>query len=84
MQTAKKAKERTSQKAFTCSDALFQRAWLQGILVSASDDTQGRFVLDDGTGIIHLPFSDIFFHRNWKVGMSVHEQDGCYVSPSSP
>ncbi|RVW78287.1 hypothetical protein VitviT2T_021708 [Vitis vinifera] len=84
MQTTKKAKERTSQKDFTCSDALFQRAWLQGILISASDDAQGRFVLNDGTGIIHLPFSDTFFHRNWKVGMSVHEQDGCYVSPSSP
>ena len=64
----RKAKETASQNAFTLGGVLFQRAWLQGVLVSVSDDAQGRFVLDDGTGVIHLSLSGDFLHRNWKIG----------------
>ena len=63
----RKAKETTSQNAFTLGGVLFQRAWLQGVLVS--DDTQGGpFLLDDGTAVIHLSLSGDFLHRNWKTG----------------
>lgn len=63
----RKAKETTSQNAFTLGGVLFQRAWLQGVLV-ASDDDQGRFLLDDGTGVIHLSLSGDFLHRDWNIG----------------
>lgn len=72
----RKAKETTSQNAFTLGGVLFQRAWLQGVLVSVSDDAQGRFVLDDGTGVIHLSLSGDFLHRNWKIG-------ALFATPSS-
>lgn len=84
MQTAKKAKEMTSQKAFTFGGVLFQHAWLQGVLASASGDAQSRFVLDGSTGIIRFSCFGVFFHQDWKVGMSAHAQDGCYAPPSSP
>lgn len=84
VQTAKKAKEMTSQKAFTFGGVLFQHTWLQGVLASASGDAQSRFALDGSTDIIRFPCFGVFFHQDWKVGMSAHAQGGYYVPPSSP
>ncbi|KAL9244568.1 hypothetical protein vseg_018335 [Gypsophila vaccaria] len=59
---------------------LFQRAWLQGLLVSIllpDDSSSGaalpRFLIDDGTGVIELSFNnkDFFAHTTWEVGMYV-------------
>ncbi|XP_019264995.1 PREDICTED: uncharacterized protein LOC109242615 isoform X3 [Nicotiana attenuata] len=62
----KDAKETTTQKsntAFTLEGILFQRAWLQGILVSTRNaDPSGRFLLDDGTGVIELLLSGDFLN----------------------
>ncbi|GAA0147029.1 hypothetical protein LIER_06830 [Lithospermum erythrorhizon] len=44
-----------SQNSYTLGTLLFQRAWLQGILVSTpASAVGGRFLLDDGTGLIEL------------------------------
>ncbi|XP_074572240.1 uncharacterized protein LOC141828681 isoform X1 [Curcuma longa] len=48
---------------------LFQRAWLQGVMVSGSDE--GRFLLDDGSGVVELLFSAESQPQQWKIGMYV-------------
>ncbi|KAI3989789.1 hypothetical protein MKX01_040759 [Papaver californicum] len=53
----------------TFGGTLFQRAWVQGTLVAEIE--QGRFYLDDGTGIVELQLSNEFLLRNWKIGMYV-------------
>ncbi|KAF6134325.1 hypothetical protein GIB67_005717 [Kingdonia uniflora] len=64
----KDARETSSPSAMTFRGILFQRAWLQGVLVSCGNNA-GHFVLDDGTGVI-----DIFVmnaQHEWKIGMYV-------------
>ncbi|CAJ1979199.1 unnamed protein product [Sphenostylis stenocarpa] len=65
----KQAGEVPSQNSFALGGLLFQRAWLQGVLVSASDT--GSLLLDDGTGLIELSLTGEFRHRQWKLGMYV-------------
>ncbi|KAK6144281.1 hypothetical protein DH2020_021101 [Rehmannia glutinosa] len=70
------ARQTPSQNAFiTLGGIIFQRAWLQGILVpapSSSDgDESGRFLLDDGTGVLELFLSGDFLSRRWEAGMYV-------------
>ncbi|GAV76723.1 hypothetical protein CFOL_v3_20196 [Cephalotus follicularis] len=65
----KDARETPSQNAMTWGDILFQRAWLQGILVSNEED--GRLLLDDGTGVVQLSLSPEFRQRQWDAGMYV-------------
>ncbi|KAK7404814.1 hypothetical protein VNO78_05786 [Psophocarpus tetragonolobus] len=60
-----------TQTSFTLGGLLFQRAWLQGVLVSASDNQTHPLLLDDGTGLIHLSLTADFRHRLWKPGMYV-------------
>ena len=48
----KDAREVVSQNSFTLGGILFQRAWLQGVLVPDSDADGGSLLLDDGIGII--------------------------------
>ncbi|KAL5709672.1 hypothetical protein ACHQM5_020333 [Ranunculus cassubicifolius] len=67
-----KASPDPSASSFSLSGILFQRAWLQGILVSGSSQ-DGNFLLDDGTGVIQLSLSSDFLHRNWNIGMYVHK-----------
>ncbi|XP_042059942.1 uncharacterized protein LOC125217561 [Salvia hispanica] len=66
----KNARQTPSQNAFSLGGILFQRAWIQGVLVSvpsASEDGEsGRFLLDDGTGVIELLLSR---DRQWESGM---------------
>ncbi|XP_010689971.2 uncharacterized protein LOC104903603 [Beta vulgaris subsp. vulgaris] len=72
----KQAKQTPSQSSFSFGGILFQRAWVQGLLVSVSDsdenDNCSRFLLDDGTGIVELLLSQDFLNQNhWITGMYV-------------
>ncbi|KAK6272225.1 PREDICTED: uncharacterized protein LOC18590426 [Theobroma cacao] len=73
----KDARETPSQNALTLGGILFQRAWLQGILISNDDDD--RLLLDDGTGIVELSLSGDFRQRQWKKGMYVMVVGGYFV-----
>ncbi|XP_011005819.1 PREDICTED: uncharacterized protein LOC105118353 isoform X1 [Populus euphratica] len=73
----KDASETPSQNALTLGGILFQRAWLQGILVS--NDGDGRLLLDDGTGVIELCLSADFRLRHWDLGMYVMVVGGYFV-----
>lgn len=69
----KQAKQTPSQSSFSFGGILFQRAWVQGLLVSVSDsdenDNCSRFLLDDGTGIVELLLSQDFLNQNhWITG----------------
>ncbi|CAA6662877.1 unnamed protein product [Spirodela intermedia] len=65
----------TAAASSTLFGILFQRAWLQGVLVAAADvgiGERGRFVLDDGTGLVVLSLSkENQQHDDWAVGMYV-------------
>ncbi|XP_058074981.1 uncharacterized protein LOC131223560 [Magnolia sinica] len=65
----KDARPTVTPSAMTLGSILFQRAWLQGILVS--DMEEGCFVLDDGSGTVELSLSNEFRHQEWKTGMYV-------------
>ncbi|XP_073263815.1 uncharacterized protein [Populus alba] len=75
----KDASETLSQNALTLGGILFQRAWVQGILVS--NDGDGRLLLDDGTGVIELCLSGDFCLRHWDLGMYVMVVGGYLVRP---
>ncbi|KAH7661215.1 RecQ-mediated genome instability protein 2 [Dioscorea alata] len=59
----------TSSSANVLLGILFQRAWLQGVLISGSEE--GRFLLDDGTGVVELSLSSEFQPQDWKIGLYV-------------
>ncbi|KAL4199913.1 hypothetical protein AMTRI_Chr03g147180 [Amborella trichopoda] len=59
----------SSPPSMTLAGILFQRAWLQGILVSGQDE--GCFILDDGSDVIELSLSNEFQQESWKTGMYV-------------
>ncbi|KAI4334300.1 hypothetical protein L6164_019010 [Bauhinia variegata] len=80
----KDAREVPSQNSFTLGGILFQRAWLQGVLVSTSDVDSGRLLLDDGTGVIELSLSGEFRQRPWRVGMYVMVVGGYIVRTGEP
>lgn len=65
----KHARETPSQSALTLGGILFQRAWLQGILVYVSPDGD-RLLLDDATGVAELHLSADFRLRPWNNGNS--------------
>ncbi|GAB2214911.1 hypothetical protein Droror1_Dr00019278 [Drosera rotundifolia] len=73
----KDAKPTSSQANFSLGGILFQRAWLQGVLVDSFDE--GRFVLDDGTGVVELAVSGDFRNRDWQLGMYVMVVGGYFV-----
>ncbi|KAF9596720.1 hypothetical protein IFM89_012919 [Coptis chinensis] len=70
LKNARQSQVSSTPSALTLFGKLFQRAWLQGILVSGSTE-QGHFILDDGSGIIELSLSNEFRQRNWKLGIYV-------------
>ncbi|XP_047313257.1 uncharacterized protein LOC124916566 [Impatiens glandulifera] len=63
------AKETPSQSSYSLDGILFQRVWLQGIIVSSFDD--GNLLIDDGTGLINLALSGNFRTIKWDIGMYV-------------
>ncbi|PIN20267.1 hypothetical protein CDL12_07050 [Handroanthus impetiginosus] len=79
----KSARQTTSQNAFTLGGILFQRAWLQGVLVSVPSSSDGgwsdRFLLDDGTGVIELILSGDFRSRSWEAGLYIMVVGGYFV-----
>ncbi|XP_065865493.1 uncharacterized protein [Euphorbia lathyris] len=74
----KDVRQTPSQNALNLGGILFQRAWIQGIIVS--NDGDGNLILDDGTGVIHLSLSDVFRLRRWDLGMYVMVVGGYIVS----
>ncbi|KAL5763882.1 hypothetical protein ACOSQ2_016476 [Xanthoceras sorbifolium] len=74
----KDARNTLSQNAVTLGGILFQRAWLQGVLISSPDD-DGKLLLDDGTGVIQLCLSGEFRLRPWNPGMYVMVVGGYVV-----
>ncbi|KAH6836710.1 GDSL-like lipase/acylhydrolase superfamily protein [Perilla frutescens var. hirtella] len=79
----KDARQTPSQVAFSLGGILFQRAWIQGVLVSvpsSSDgDESGRYLLDDGTGVIELSPPRDFDRSQWESGMYVMVVGGYHV-----
>ncbi|CAH9094160.1 unnamed protein product [Cuscuta epithymum] len=75
LNTATETTTSHSQLAFSLGGILFQRAWIQGVLVSTpaySDNDAGHFLLDDGTGVIQLVLSNDFLRYDaWELGMYV-------------
>ncbi|XP_020870333.1 uncharacterized protein LOC9328518 isoform X2 [Arabidopsis lyrata subsp. lyrata] len=65
------AKPTPSQNATALGGVLFQRAWLQGVLVPISGGGDNHMVLDDGTGLVELGLSSDFALRQWKSGMFI-------------
>ncbi|KAF5471018.1 hypothetical protein F2P56_011497 [Juglans regia] len=84
----KDAKEMASQNAMSLGNILFQRAWLQGVLVSASDENDhvgAPLLLDDGTGVVQLALSSADFRlRPWKTGMYVMVVGGFMARAAEP
>ncbi|KAK9091877.1 hypothetical protein Syun_026788 [Stephania yunnanensis] len=74
----KNATQTSSPSAMTLNGILFQRAWLQGVLVHSLEN--GNYVLDDGSGLIELSLSNDFRLRDWKLGRYVMVV-GAYVIP---
>ncbi|XP_024019278.1 recQ-mediated genome instability protein 2 [Morus notabilis] len=81
----KEARQTASPKRMTLGGILFQRVWLQGVLVWASADSQ-KFILDDGTGLLHLHLSPSpdFLLRPWKIGMYVMVVGGYVIRTDEP
>ncbi|CAK8576286.1 unnamed protein product [Lathyrus sativus] len=77
LKDAREVSSGTLQNSFTLGPILFQRAWLQGILVSS--DGGGPFFLDDGTGVIELSLSGEFRQRQLKAGMYVMVVGGYFL-----
>ncbi|XP_038894076.1 uncharacterized protein LOC120082820 [Benincasa hispida] len=66
----KDARQSPTNNAATLGGILFQRAWLQGNLVSV-DKENAKLILDDGTGTVELSLSRDFRLRPWILGMYV-------------
>ncbi|PON58462.1 RecQ-mediated genome instability protein [Parasponia andersonii] len=82
----KEAREMASQtqKAMSLGGILFQRVWLQGILVCVEEE-KNHFILDDGTGLIQLSLSasaDARLLRSWTLGMYIMVV-GAFLLPTS-
>ncbi|CAN0915303.1 hypothetical protein LINGRAHAP2_LOCUS29054 [Linum grandiflorum] len=75
----KDARESSTPKVPTLGAILFQRAWLQGFIVSNCGNN--RLLLDDGTGVIEILVTGDFRRRKWDVGFYVMVI-GAYVLPT--
>ncbi|XP_022970350.1 uncharacterized protein LOC111469342 [Cucurbita maxima] len=77
------ARQAPSNNAATLGGILFQRAWLQGILVFVDRDN-GKLILDDGTGTVELSLSGDFRQRPWSLGMYVMVVGAYVVRTNEP
>ncbi|XP_076916847.1 uncharacterized protein LOC143576693 [Bidens hawaiensis] len=71
----------STQPSISYGPILFQRAWLQGVIISlpSTTDTDGRFLVDDGTGVVELLASRDVLNRDWKLGSYVMIVGGCVI-----
>ncbi|KAK1426250.1 hypothetical protein QVD17_14920 [Tagetes erecta] len=71
----------SSQSSISYGPILFQRAWLQGVIISlpSTADDNERFLVDDGTGVVELVASRDFLNRDWKLGSYVMIVGGCVI-----
>ncbi|KAJ0872324.1 putative recQ-mediated genome instability protein [Helianthus annuus] len=71
----------SSQSSISYGPILFQRAWLQGVIISlpSTAEGDGRFLVDDGTGVVELVASRDFINRDWKLGAYVMVVGGCVI-----
>ncbi|KAI3743259.1 hypothetical protein L1987_60965 [Smallanthus sonchifolius] len=71
----------SSQPPISYGPILFQRAWLQGVVISvpSATDGDGRFLVDDGTGVIELLAPRDVLNRDWKLGSYVMIVGGCVI-----
>ncbi|KAL7615783.1 uncharacterized protein LOC111886114 [Lactuca sativa] len=78
---AARATNDSSQSSISLGPILFQRAWLQGVVISLPSTTggNGRFLVDDGTGVVELSLSRDFLNRDWKLGAYVMVVGGCSI-----
>ncbi|KAM7496851.1 hypothetical protein LguiA_021265 [Lonicera macranthoides] len=88
LKSARRQTETTTQSqssSLSLGSILFQRAWLQGILVSSlpssNGDGDGRFLLDDGTGVVELSLSGDFRDFPLDIGMYVMVVGGYFIRP---
>ncbi|KAJ1691757.1 hypothetical protein LUZ63_015912 [Rhynchospora breviuscula] len=63
------AKQEPHVNALCLFGIRFQRAWLQGVLVSGSDE--GPFLLDDGSDVVELTVPPLLAQSQWKAGQYV-------------
>ncbi|KAJ0686891.1 putative recQ-mediated genome instability protein [Helianthus annuus] len=73
----------SSQSSISYGPILFQRAWLQGVIISlpSTAEGDGRFLVDDGTGVVELVASRDFINRDWKLGHCAYVMvvGGCVI-----
>ncbi|KAD3337153.1 hypothetical protein R6Q59_027817 [Mikania micrantha] len=71
----------SSQSSLSYGPILFQRAWLQGVIISlpSTSGGDGRFLVDDGTGVIELIASRDVLNSVWKLGSYVMVVGGCVI-----
>ncbi|XP_071720008.1 uncharacterized protein [Rutidosis leptorrhynchoides] len=72
----------SSQSSLSLGPILFQRAWLQGVIISLPSSTtagDGRFLVDDGTGVVELAPSGQNLNRDWNLGAYVMIVGGCVI-----
>ncbi|XP_077253176.1 recQ-mediated instability-like protein isoform X2 [Tasmannia lanceolata] len=72
----------SSPSAMTLGPILFQRAWLQGVLVSGLEE--GHFILDDGSDIVELSLPNELRPQDWKKGMYVMVIGVYVINTSDP
>ncbi|KAE8720218.1 ARM repeat superfamily protein, putative isoform 1 [Hibiscus syriacus] len=73
----KDARGTPSQNALTLGGILFQRVWIQGVLVSNDDDD--RLLLDYSTSVVELSLSVDSRQRQWRKGMYVMVVGGYFI-----
>ncbi|KAJ9551600.1 hypothetical protein OSB04_015645 [Centaurea solstitialis] len=69
----------SSQSSISLGPILFQRAWLQGVVISLPSAAAGRFLVDDGTGVVELNLANDILNRDWKLGAYVMVVGGCSI-----
>lgn len=73
----------SSASPMAFGNLLFQRAWLQGVLVPGPEHER-RLMLDDGSGVIELLFSKEIQDQRWKSGMYVLALGAYAVTNGTP
>nr|XP_043611033.1 uncharacterized protein LOC122582671 [Erigeron canadensis]XP_043611034.1 uncharacterized protein LOC122582671 [Erigeron canadensis] len=79
---AARASQDSSPSSISLGSILFQRAWIQGVIISLPSSSaagDGRFLIDDGTGVIELLPLANFVAQDWKLGAYVMAVGRCTI-----